>query len=216
MMTSLHFWSLKSRRAGWEGKNAPKKKRPLFWSIILLKSSKVPVCGISATGCHERESMENSVKMKRPSILKFAIASSCFVGFVAIACAWVVELVPSAGPMFTNGFIVGFPFLLLYGTIFVFESQIAEDGLRKLVDGVASGDKGSIKRFALLTHRMSQESVSDKFQQLYIRTMRSRARVYFTGAIILIIVIGIWAGHETARQEGRMIWQWQGIHWQWP
>ena len=87
--------------------------------------------------------------------------------------------------------------------------------LSRLFQRMQDGDEDALRDFAVLTHRMKLKW-PDSGRALVERTLRTRAILFFAVAVLLFIVIGVWIGQETIRQEGHFLWQWKAIAWRWP
>ena len=152
----------------------------------------------------------------QPSPIGFAIAAACATGLTAFITVSVISaLRPPFGIVLANATITGFVVFFPYGWFYIYESRVTLNNLNELFRRMHSGDKEAMQRFCLLTFRMKQKW-PESGHELVKRTLRARATLYFTLAWVLFVVIGIWVGQETARQQGRLIWGWRHIAWQWP
>jgi hypothetical protein len=134
------------------------------------------------------------------SVWKSVLVFSLLTGFIAVAAVTLMlgPVRPAASPVFLNGALVG-------AVIFLPYAWFAR---------VLSKDKALHQRVALLAHGMNLDLI-ESASEVVSRTVRLRAGAYLSLAIVAAMAVGIWVGHETARQ-GLYIWAWRSIHWRWP
>lgn len=153
---------------------------------------------------------------RQPSAIGFAIVGACLLTLVTFVSILLLPTSHSALEIvLSNAAIAGFGVSLPYGLFYNYETRLAGDKITDLILRVKNGDKEATQLFAALT-ACTREEWPHSAKWLIMHTLMMRAKIYFTIWIILIVVVGIWIGQETSRQEGRIIWEWQSIAWQWP